>query len=312
MAPGNDAVIVAAMPPGPAATRARPKSRILMRPSAVRITSPVEIAMRHAFAVGARQGRGEIARRGQDRLERRSRGADLFAQRVPFDELGGDVQLALELLKRKNRADPRNVRSAAARAPGAADRDASRRASARAAAPSAQSCGRAVRRQVHASHAAPPDFADDRVGADRTRRNRAILLEELRNGFGHRLREKRPCARMMVEQRPNLRAHQRVIGDRLVEPAMDVRGLVLDGRLEQIPRAASLFRRHTEPGAPKPCRRRVIATAPGTATRAPGPNGASRWPVKYPSRPRLPRRSYPRSTGARRSWPARRRPVRAW
>ena len=109
MPPGSGAVSVAAMPPGPASTRARPKSSILMRPSRVRITfsglrsrcvMPLACALASADA-SSRAVATIVSSDGRLPV------GDLLAQRVPLDELRGDVELAVELLQRVHRADAR-------------------------------------------------------------------------------------------------------------------------------------------------------------------------------------------------------------
>ena len=66
----------------------------------------LEVAMRDAFRVRARERRRELARRRDDRLDRWPLPpGNLVAQRVAFDELGRDVELAVELLERIDGAD---------------------------------------------------------------------------------------------------------------------------------------------------------------------------------------------------------------
>ena len=170
----------------------------------------------------------------------RAASGNLIAQRVALDELRGDVELAVELLQRIDGADAgmRQHRGGASLAsqPLSMVRLAGQLRGERlerngAAEP-------AVRGKIHAPHAAASDLADDGVGAKhRARLERVVVLEKMRNGFGDRLRQKRAGARMMVEQRPNLRAHDRVVGRRCLEPLRHVDRLVLECGLEQIARA---------------------------------------------------------------------------
>ena len=66
----------------------------------------------------------------------------------------------------------------------------------------------------------------------------------MRSRFGDRLGEKRSGARVMIEQRPHFGAHDGIVRRRLVEPAHDIRRLVLERCFEQIARAALLLGSH--------------------------------------------------------------------
>ena len=212
----------------------------------------LEIAVHHSARMGARERRREIARGVRD-LRRRLVAArrDFFAERVAVDELGGDVQLAVDLLERIDRADPR-VRqprggSRLAPQPLALSRiaDQMRR-------DGLQRDGAAeplVACEIHASHAAATELADDRVRPRLRARRERIVEQEIRRGIRDGVREKRAGAGMMIEQGDDLVADYRIVGRFARDPRRDAGRIAIDRRFEQIADAALLISRH-EPVAP--------------------------------------------------------------
>ena len=246
MPPGSGAVSVAAMPPGPASTRARPKSSTLMRPSRVRITFSglrSRCVMPLACALASADARSRAVATIVS-IDGRFALGDLVAQRVPFDELRRDVELSVELLQRVDRADAR-MRQHRGGARFAAQAIAMQRLARQLRRERLQRDGAAepaVRGEVHAAHPAAPDLANDGVRAEhRSGLERVLLFEQMRSGFGDGLGEERSGARVVIEQRSHFGAHDGIVRRGLFEPAQHIGRLVLERVLEQISRAASLF-----------------------------------------------------------------------
>ncbi len=141
----------------------------------------------------------------RNRIGRRRpvRGDDFFAQCSAFDVLGGDVELAIDFFQRVHRTDPRmrehGRRPRLATQTFALPRvgDQMRRECFQGDHPAEPR----IRRQIHASHSAASQLADDGVGAyDRPRRQRLIVAEQLRHAIGDRIDKESAGARMMFEE----------------------------------------------------------------------------------------------------------------
>ena len=218
---------------------------------------------------------------------------NLIAQRVPLHELGHDVELSVELVERVDGADARmcedrgGARFAAkpiamARLTRQLRRDGLERNGAAKA---------AVRREIHAPHAAAANLADDGIRSqDGARLERVLFFEQVRRRLGDRLHEKRTSPRVVFQEGPYLCADHGIIGRSRFEPVQRCRA-------DSCSSAASNKSR-----ARRRCsgfiggRAELTATTPGRAMPAQASIAASRWPGKSPSRRRPPRRSCRQST----------------
>ena len=149
-------------------------------------------------------------------LNRRAcRPGNLIAERVPLHELSHDVELSVELFERIDGADAGmgqdrcGARFAAkpiamARLARQLRRDHLERNCAAKA---------AVRREIHAPHAAATDLADDGIGSkDGARVERVLFFEQVRGRLGDRLHKKRTSPRVVFQKGPHLRADHGIIG----------------------------------------------------------------------------------------------------
>ena len=204
--------------------------------------------MGDAFRVRARERRCKLARGRDDHLNRwPCQPGNLIAERVPLHELGRDVELPIELFEGIDGADTGmgqdrgGARFAAkpiamARLASQLRRDRLERNGAAEA---------AVRREIHAPHAAAADLAHDGIGPkDGARLERVLFLEQMRRRFGDRLHEKRTSPRVVFQKGPHFRADDGIIGRRGLEPFHDVGWIVFERGLEQIAGAAPLLRSH--------------------------------------------------------------------
>jgi len=196
----------------------------------------------------AGERRRQLARGPQDVIAcRLTPGANFFPERVAIDELGGDVEIAVDLLERVDRADAgmRERGGRARLAPQALTlsriADQMRRERLERDGPSQLPLGR----QIHASHPAASQLADDRVlPDDGARRQRVVVQQEIRRTLGDRLRQKRARPRVVVDKRQHFVADDGVVGRFAGHPAADAGRVVIERLLEQFAHAPVLFGCH--------------------------------------------------------------------